>query len=339
MNDYHGVLLRCRELHYHSHSSKEQLVSQLLRNLESALKSHNVQFDRIEQSCEYIYIKTSDVKQTSGIVSGVFGVSSVSPVIVSQDAGSSSSDIGFIEETCGGQKFLSKERIDGVGGLPTGTQGKVVCTISSGLDSPVAAYKMMKRGCVPIFLHFDNVPYGDESTRDLAIRQARRLTEYIHGHEVKMYVVPHGEDLTEVLRHAPRKMTCIFCRRNMYRLAEKIALLENADAIVTGEIIGEQASQTTRNLLAEESAICEIPIIRPCIGDDKVDIERMAIKIRTYEFAHEAVACCSLPPKYPTVSAKLDVIGPAEQKMDMNWLEAEIANADIIVLKEGDTSE
>ena len=148
-----------------------------------------------------------------------------------------------------------------------------------GLDSPVAAYKMMKRGCIPVFLHFDNVPYGDESTRNLAIRQAKRLVEYIHGHEIKMCIVPHGDDLTEVLRHAPRKMTCIFCRRNMYRLAEEVALLENADATVTGEIIGEQASQTTRNLLAEESAICEIPIIRPRIGDDKVEIEKMAMRI------------------------------------------------------------
>jgi thiamine biosynthesis protein ThiI len=339
MNDYHGVLLRCDELQYHSLESKEQLVSQLLRNLESALREHNVPFNKIEPTCQYIYIKTSDVRQTSTITSGVFGVSSVSPVLVSQDNELSLSDNGYTAETCGNLVYLSTERIDGIGGLPTGSQGKIVCTISGGLDSPVAAYKMMKRGCVPIFLHFDNVPYGDESTRDLAIRQAKRLTEYIHGHEVKMYVVPHGEDLTEVLRHAPRKMTCIFCRRNMYRLAEKIALLENADAIVTGEIIGEQASQTTRNLLAEESAVCEIPIIRPCIGDDKVDIERMAIKIRTYEFAHEAVECCSLPPKYPTVSAKLDVIGPAEQKMDMSWIDIEIANAEVIILRESEVSE
>jgi thiamine biosynthesis protein ThiI len=336
MIDYHGVLLRCDEMQYHSLASREHLVSQLLRNLKSALRAHHVSFDKIEPTCQYIYIKTSNVEQTSKIASGLFGVSSVSPVLVSQDTESSLSDNRYTKETCNGWMYLSKERIDGVGGLPTGTQGKVVCTISGGLDSPIAAYKMMKRGCIPIFLHFDNVPYGDESTRDLAIRQAKRLTEYIHGHEVKMYVVPHGEDLTEVLRHAPRKMTCIFCRRNMYRLAEKIALLEDADAIVTGEIIGEQASQTTRNLLAEESAISEIPIIRPCIGDDKVDIERMAIKIRTYDFAHEAVACCSLPPKHPTVFAKLDVIEPAEEKMDMSWIDIEIANAEIIVLKERD---
>lgn len=121
----------------------------------------------------------------------------------------------------------------------------------------------------------------------------------------------------------------------MYRLAQEVAFKEDADAIVTGEIIGEQASQTTRNLLAEESAVCEIPIIRPCIGDDKVDIEKMAMKIRTYEFAHEAVSCCSLPPKYPTVHANLDEIDPAEEKMDMEWIAKELAEAEVIVLKEG----
>ncbi|MHA2396076.1 MAG: tRNA 4-thiouridine(8) synthase ThiI, partial [Candidatus Thorarchaeota archaeon] len=152
---------------------------------------------------------------------------------------------------------------------------------------------------------------------------------------IKMYIVPHGDDLTEVLRHAPRKMTCIFCRRNMYRLAQEVAFIENADAIVTGEIIGEQASQTTRNLLAEETAITEIPIMRPCVGDDKDEILKMAMKIRTYEFAHEAVSCCSLPPKYPTVYSNLEIIEPTEKKMDMGWIAAEISDSEVIILKDG----
>ncbi|MHA2353131.1 MAG: tRNA sulfurtransferase [Candidatus Thorarchaeota archaeon] len=335
MDDYHGVLLRCDELKYHSHASKESLVLQLLENLKSALRENHVPFDKIEPTCQFIYISTTDVLEASRIASNVFGVSSASPVIVSQKSPTSSSSDGYTEEMCGDTSYLSRERIDGVGGLPTGTQGKVICTISGGLDSPVAAYKMMKRGCVPIFLHFDNVPYGDESTRNLAVKQAKRLTEYIHGHEIKMYIVPHGDDLTEVLRHAPRKMTCIFCRRNMYRLAQEVAFIENADAIVTGEIIGEQASQTTRNLLAEETAITEIPIMRPCVGDDKDEILKMAMKIRTYEFAHEAVSCCSLPPKYPTVYSNLEIIEPTEKKMDMGWIAAEISDSEVIILKDG----
>ena len=340
LDEYSGVLLRCDELQYHSPPSREQLTVQLVKNLKAALREHVVSFNEIQPVCQFIYINTTNISDVTRIASGVFGVSSASPVIVSTiiDTESLPSNHTFYKETCDDKVFLSTERFDGVGGLPTGSQGKVVCTISGGLDSPIAAYKMMKRGCVPVFLHFDNVPYGDESTRNLAIRQAKRLTEYIHGHEIKMYIVPHGDDLTEVLRHAPRKMTCVFCRRNMYRLAEKVALLENADAIVTGEIIGEQASQTTRNLLAEETAISEIPIMRPCIGDDKVDIEKMAMKIRTYEFAQEAVSCCSLPPKYPTVYSKLEVIDPTEDKMDMSWIAAEISEAEVIILNDGGTN-
>jgi thiamine biosynthesis protein ThiI len=317
------------------------MIDLLVNNLRTALKEHNCSVNEIQPECHFVYINTKEIDEASRIAAGVFGVTSASPVMTTSvdDAESISSNTTIQVERCAEKAYVSTDRIDGVGGLPTGSQGKVVCTISGGLDSPVAAYKMMKRGCVPIYLHFDNVPYGDDSTRDLAIRQARRLTEYVYGHEVKMYIVPHGEDLTEVLRHAPRKMTCVFCRRNMYRLAQEVALKEDADAIVTGEIIGEQASQTTRNLLAEESAICEIPIIRPCIGDDKVDIERWAMKIRTYEFAHEAVSCCSLPPKYPTIHAKLDEIAPAEEEMDMNWLTKEIAEAEVIILKEGTGSD
>ncbi|MFW9792799.1 MAG: tRNA sulfurtransferase [Candidatus Thorarchaeota archaeon] len=335
MEEYDGVLLRCDEFQYHSSTSKTHLTTQLIRNLKSALREYDIPFNKIQPACQFIYISTSDISGTIRIASGVFGVSSVSPVIVSPDTESSLSADTYSKEVCNDKVYLSRERIHGVGGLPTGTQGKVVCTISGGLDSPIAAYKMMRRGCVPIFLHFDNVPFGDESTRNLAIRQAKRLAEYIHGHEVKMYIVPHGDDLTEVLRHAPRKMTCIFCRRNMYRLAQEVALIENADAIVTGEIIGEQASQTTRNLLAEETAVTEIPILRPCIGDDKDEILKMAMKIRTYEFAHEAVACCSLPPKHPTVYSNLEFIEPAEEKMDMSRIAAEISDSETIIIKEG----
>ena len=231
--------------------------------------------------------------------------------------------------------FVFTETFRGLGGLPTGSEGRVVCMISSGLDSPVASYKAMRRGCVPIFTYFDNSPFSDDINRVVAIEQARLLSEYIHGAEVKMYIVPHGEDMIEVLKHAPRKMTCIFCRRNMYRLAQEVALREKADAIITGEIIGEQASQTTRNLLAETSAISKIPIIRPCIGDDKDEVVTKAREIGTYEFAQEATSCCSLVPKYPTISAKLGEIPAPEEKIGTGWEKIAVSDAEIIILKEG----
>ncbi len=231
--------------------------------------------------------------------------------------------------------FVSVEELCGIGGLPTGSEGHVVCMISSGLDSPVAAFKVMRRGCVPIFVYFDNSPFSDDINKKVAIEQATRLSEYIHGTSVKMLVVPHGEDLVEVLKYAPRRMTCVFCRRNMYRLAQEVALREGADAIITGEIIGEQASQTTRNLFAEDSAIARVPIIRPCIGDDKDEITKQAREIGTYEFTNAAASCCSLPPKYPVLHADIAKITTAEIDIGYDWVKDAVSDAEIIVLKGG----
>jgi len=223
----------------------------------------------------------------------------------------------------------------GVGGMPTGTQGKVVCTISTGLDSPIAAYKVMKRGCIPVFVHLDNTPYADENCAEIAVKQAQLLADYIHGYEVKLYIVPHAPDIEEAQKHAPEKMTCLFCKRNMLRIAREIAIQENADAIVTGEIIGEQASQTTANLRVIEAAVTDYPILRPNAGDDKVDIEHLAQEIGTYEFAQEGASCCTLNPKYPSVRADPVRVAECEEPMDLSILSEELKNARVIILREG----
>ncbi len=234
-----------------------------------------------------------------------------------------------------GKAHLFTQTIKGVGGMPTGSQGKVVCTISTGLDSPIAAYKVMKRGCIPVFVHLDNTPYADENCSEIAVKQAQLLANYIHGFEVKLYIVPHAPDIEEAQKHAPEKMTCLFCKRNMLRIAREIALQEEADAIVTGEIIGEQASQTTANLRVIENAVTDFPILRPNAGDDKVDIEHLAQKIGTYEFAKESASCCTLNPKYPSVKADPEQIASCEEPMDLSILAEELKNAKIIVLREG----
>jgi thiamine biosynthesis protein ThiI len=232
--------------------------------------------------------------------------------------------------------YVFTKIVKGVGGMPTGSQGKVVCLISTGLDSPVAAYKVMKRGCIPIFVFSDNFPHSDESCAEVAIKQAKTLTRFIHSHDVKMYVVPHGTDLDNIIENTPRKMTCIFCKRNMLRLAERVAILENADCIVTGEIIGEQASQTTQNLRAIETAVCDFPILRPCAGDDKVEIEKMAQKIGTYEFAREAVSCCTLAPEYPIIQSNIDDVQSADEKLDLTILDQEIQLARVLLIRKSD---
>jgi thiamine biosynthesis protein ThiI len=230
---------------------------------------------------------------------------------------------------------LFTQTIKGVGGMPTGSQGKVVCTISTGLDSPIAAYKIMKRGCIPVFLHLDNTPYADEDCTEIAVKQAQLLAKYIHGFEVKLYIVPHAPDIEEAQKHAPENMTCLFCKRNMLRIAREIAIQENADAISTGEIIGEQASQTTRNLRVIEQAVTDFPILRPLAGEDKVDVEHLAQQIGTYEFAKEGASCCTLNPRYPSVRADPVEVASYEESMDLKILNEELKNARVIVLREG----
>ena len=229
--------------------------------------------------------------------------------------------------------YIFTTTIQGLGGMPTGTQGKVVCTVSTGLDSPVAAFKIMRRGCIPVFVYFDNSPHCDERCTEVAIEQAQVLASYIYGHEVKMYIVPHGPDLDEAVKHGPKKMTCLFCKRNMLRLAREIAVAEGADAIVTGEIIGEQASQTTANLRAIDSAVTDIPILRPLAGEDKVDIMRIAREIGTYKFAHESVTCCTLAPQYPSIVADRERVEEAERDMSEELLQDEIRESRILTLR------
>ncbi len=231
------------------------------------------------------------------------------------------------------QAYIFTKTVQGLGGMPTGTQGRVVCTVSTGLDSPVAAFKVMKRGCIPIFVYFDNTPHCDERCSEIAVEQARVLASYVYGHEVKMYIVPHGPDLDDAIGHGPKKMTCLFCKRNMLRLAREIAIAEDAHAIVTGEIIGEQASQTTANLRAIDSAVTDFPILRPLAGDDKVDIIRIARAIGTYKFADEGVTCCTLAPQYPSVFADKEKVEAAEKDMSDDILKQEIRDARIVTLR------
>ncbi len=229
--------------------------------------------------------------------------------------------------------YLFVESVTGVGGMPTGSQGKAVCTISTGLDSPVAAYKVMKRGVVPIFAYFDNSPHADSCCTEIATKQAQLLANYIHGFDVKLYIVPHWLDLEDAINHGPEKMTCLFCKRNMMRIAREIAIAENADMIVTGEIIGEQASQTTANLRSIEEAVTDFPILRPLAGDDKVDVEHLAQKIGTYQFASEGATCCDLAPKYPSISSNVDAVAKAEEEMDSSILLSEFKNAKVMYLR------
>ncbi|RDE13976.1 MAG: tRNA 4-thiouridine(8) synthase ThiI [Candidatus Thorarchaeota archaeon] len=389
--EYSAVLLRYGEIGIKSRQTRKHMVDLLVKHVGTALREKGTPFDRIRTEYGRIFIETSDAPRAAAVASRVFGIVSVSPVIVVESAMEKILEMGLlvaqkhftrgksfavrasrlgshaytsqeIREQLGARileglselelrvdldspdqyiyvevrndrAYLFTQTVKGVGGMPTGSQGTVVCLISSGLDSPVAAYKAMKRGCIPVFVTFDNMPYSNEACANIAVKQASLLAQYIYDHEVKMYIVPHGLDLTDIVDHVPQRMTCLYCKRNMFRLGREVAIRENADAIVTGEIIGEQASQTSRNLRATSSAVCDFPILRPCIGEDKVDIEHLGMEIGTYQFAKENVSCCTLPPKYPVVRANIDEVGALEGGMDLSVLDKEISLAKVIVLR------
>lgn len=197
------------------------------------------------------------------------------------------------------------------------SQSRVVCLVSGGIDSPVATWLVMRKSCVPVFVFFDNYPFADESTKQRAMEAIKKLSEYTHGKKLKVYVVPHGDDLADILRSCPRSLTCVLCRRMMYRLAEKIALLEGADAIVTGEIIGEHASQTLINLRVETQAISDVSILRPLLGINKQEVENMARKIGTFDASTKPASCCTGPPPKPRTRARLEEIREAEEHLNI----------------------
>ncbi|NIR87159.1 hypothetical protein GWO13_06120 [Candidatus Bathyarchaeota archaeon] len=214
------------------------------------------------------------------------------------------------------------------------SQGKVICLVSGGIDSPVAAWLIIKKGFVPIFIFYDNYPFTGEATKKKALDVIGRVSERTLKHSVKVYVVPHGENLADILRDCPRNLTCVLCRRMMYRVAEKIAFLEGAEAIVTGEIIGEHASQTLRNLRVENGSLKALPVLRPLIGMNKLEVESLARKVGTFEISARPALCCSAPPKRPRTKAKLEEAIKAEQNLPVeDMVKQDLESAEVVTLQ------
>jgi len=213
--------------------------------------------------------------------------------------------------------FIYTETIKGVGGLPLGTQPKAVCLLSGGIDSPVAYWLIMKRGCPIVPIYFDNTSFTDESTTERALNAAKVLFDWAIGFQRRMYVVPHGQTLTELKEKCNERLTCILCKRMMYRVAERIADMEGAEGIVTGDAVGEQASQTLRNLRVLTTAAVKYPIHRPLLGFDKTETEQIARKIGTYEVSTQRAKECTAFPRKPTTSADPQKLLEAEKELNI----------------------
>jgi len=195
---------------------------------------------------------------------------------------------------------------------------KVVSLISGGIDSPVATALMLEKGLEVIFVHCDSRPFSTNET----VEKTRELIKILakkYSVKPKMYIIPHSPIQSEVLEKIDHKSLCVICKRMMYRVAEKIAEKEGAQAIVTGENLGQVASQTLDNLSVEDTAV-KIPILRPLLSYDKNEIIDIAKKNNTYWVSILPGMCCKFVPKFPETHAELNIIEGMEQKIDVKKL-------------------
>ncbi|HEV2488983.1 MAG TPA: tRNA uracil 4-sulfurtransferase ThiI [Candidatus Acidoferrales bacterium] len=223
-------------------------------------------------------------------------------------------------EITSGPALVYARKIQGPGGMPANTAGRMMCLLSGGFDSAVAAYQMMKRGAHLSFAHF----YGTgarpgESSLHVARGLVRQLVPW--QFTAKLHLIPFEAIQREIVRYAPESCRVLIYRRMMLRIAEALARRDRALAIVTGDSLGQVASQTLRNMIAVEAA-AKMPVFRPLAGTDKMEIMAIARKIGTYEISAEPFHdCCPVfLPRSPELHASAEELSAAEAKLDVNEL-------------------
>lgn len=207
----------------------------------------------------------------------------------------------------------------GAGGLPVGMGGRAVSLLSGGIDSPVASWMMAKRGLALDMVHFFSYPYTSPEAREKVLELARLLAPWVGRHVV--HVVPFTHIQEEIRKNCPDELFTIIMRRFMMRIAAKIAQQEGAKALITGESLGQVASQTLDALCCTD-AVAGMPVFRPLIGNDKIEIIHIAEKIGTYETSCLPYEdCCTVfTPRHPVTKPKLDTMPKAESKLDVEAL-------------------
>ena len=215
--------------------------------------------------------------------------------------------------------FIRGNNIKGAGGMPVGTSGRAATLISGGIDSPVASYMMAKRGIELVAVHFASPPYTTELAEQMVMDLLKKVAAY-SGH-ITTYVVPFTEIQEQIRDKCPEVYFTIIMRRYMMRIAEKLAKLQNCSALITGESVGQVASQTIYALGCTD-AVTTIPVFRPCIGMDKDEIVRISRKIDTFETSIQPYEdCCTVfTPKHPKTRPKLDEIEEAEAVLNSEEL-------------------
>ena len=211
--------------------------------------------------------------------------------------------------------YLYVEKIPAVGGMPVGTNGKAMLLLSGGIDSPVAGYMIAKRGVQLNCIHYHSFPFTSEQAKQKVIDLAKQLSAY--AGPIRMYVVPFTELQQELYQKCPESQLTILMRRYMMRIANRIAHRANCSALITGESIGQVASQTMDGLCCT-NAVCDMPVFRPLIGFDKTEIMDYAEKIGTYETSILPYEdCCTIfTPKHPQTKPRVEQLIESEKLID-----------------------
>lgn len=228
------------------------------------------------------------------------------------------------------KSYIYQQKIAGFGGLPLGTNGKGMVLLSGGIDSPVAAWMMAKRGMLLEAVHFHSYPYTSQRAQEKVEDLARIVASYCGS--FKMHVVNLLPIQEQIVQNCPEEETTILVRRFMMRIAEKLAEKNRAMMLITGENLGQVASQTAEALVVTDACV-KMPVMRPLIAMDKVDIMEKAEEIGTFETSIQPYEdCCTVfLPKHPTTKPKLERIQESESRLDVEALvDAAVASAEIV---------
>lgn len=233
-----------------------------------------------------------------------------------------------------GDAFVFAEKFVGAGGMPVGTGGRAALLLSGGIDSPVAGWMIAKRGVALDAVYFHSPPYTSERARDKVVDLAKIVSKY--ARDINLYVVPFTEIQLSIIESCPKNYLTVIMRRIMMRIAEKIAVENNDMALITGESIGQVASQTMEALYCTNSAV-SLPVYRPCIGMDKEEIVTISKRIGTYETSIQPYEdCCTIfVPKHPKTKPRLDEIAEAEKALtDIDkMIETAIETAEVLHIR------